>query len=1667
MRKHLYYWRVFVALILFLIPSLSYAQLKVVAYAASWSVVPAEVQYDKLTHINYSFIRPTTTGGLTGVDQAWKLQELVTRGHARGVKIGIAIGGWSNLNNTDFQVMAGNASYRAAFVTNVNNFLNQYNLDGVDIDWEFPKDGNDPQNFSLLMRDLAASLRPRGKFVSAAVQPQPYYGSGILNSVFPNVDILNLMIYDLGGSNHSSWQATVEAIDYWTGRGCPASKLTLGVPFYSRPNENTFKALIAQGANPYSDSFNGNSYNGITTIKAKTNLAYDRGVGGMMIWEISHDAVGANSLVTAMHQVKLERENVNIPQSPYGGTARAIPGKIEAEHYDLGGQGVSYSDASTANEGGAFRTDAVDVQATTDTDGGFNIGYTVDGEWLEYSVNVAATGAYNLAFRTASTVGGTVRLEMDGADVTGAVALPVTGGWQTWATTMRNNVSLTAGVHIMRLFVVTGGFNINHLTITAVPVVQGPYNNAIGAIPGKIEAENFDTGGQNVAYNDSDASNNGGQYRTSERVDIEASTDAGAGFNIGYTSAGEWLEYTVNIASAGTYTLQARVASINTGKSFHVEVDGVNISGAVNVPNTTAWQTWQTVSVTTTPLTTGQKIMRIVMDTDGFNLNFLNFVLNPQAPVISSASTASATAGVAFSYTITASNNPTSFSATGLPAGLAVNTTTGVITGAPAAVGTYTITLGASNAGGTASKALSLTVAPNQTPYTGTAINLPGKIEAENYDLGGQTIAYYDVTAANEGNAYRTESVDIETTTDEGGGFNIGYTADGEWLEYTTNVTAAGTYNVAFRTASTSGGVLRMEVDGADATGSVTLPNTGGWQTWTTTTKANVALTAGQHVVRLFIVTGGFNLNSITVTVPGPVQTPFNNVVVSLPGKIEAENYDLGGQGVAFNDSSPTNEGSAYRTDAVDIQATTDAGGGYNIGYTTDGEWLEYTVNVTTSRTYDVAFRTASTLGGTIRLEVDGVDATGAVALPNTGGWQNWATTTKTNVAFTAGQHIVRVFIVTGGFNLNAVTVSVPVPNNGFLRASGRNIVNNNGNYVLKTVNLGNWMVQEGYMLNLGGGYQWNIKNKIADVVGVAARDKFYNDYLANFITKADIDSLAKWGFNSVRLPMHYNLFTPLGQPDTYFESGFVHVDNVIRWCKANNMYVILDLHAAPGGQSSGDISDYVAGQPSLWESAANRAQTVKLWRKFAERYANETTVGGYDLINETNWTLPNNNALLMQLMKDITAAIRQVDNNHLVIIEGNSYANDYNGLTPKWDNNMAYSFHKYWNDVNDGSIGFALAIRDGQNVPIYLGEFGENSNHWIAETVSLMNRHNIGWAIWPYKKMSTLSAIGSFKEPNNWYALANYINGGAKPSAATGQAILNELIENIKSANMKVNKDYLYALINASNNETAPYAANRLPGRVQAAHFDMGKNGQAYSDAVHQTAQFGSGGGSFVAWNTGYYLRNDGVDIQYSAAENAPTVGWTETNEWIQYTVNATTSGSYAVRVRVAGNGGRLTLSSDGVTVLNSITIPATGGWDSWQTVTLGNVNLSAGTHKLRMTFAAAGLNVSYLEFTNGAAIVPGAAFAAEEQQATAVSNAPNPFTATTAITIEMVESADASVKVFDKTGTVIATLVDGYLEKGSHTYTFDGSTLNADVYYVQCISGDKVTSRKIMKIY
>jgi endoglucanase len=375
----------------------------------------------------------------------------------------------------------------------------------------------------------------------------------------------------------------------------------------------------------------------------------------------------------------------------------------------------------------------------------------------------------------------------------------------------------------------------------------------------------------------------------------------------------------------------------------------------------------------------------------------------------------------------------------------------------------------------------------------------------------------------------------------------------------------------------------------------------------------------------------------------------------------------------------------------------------------------------------------------------------------------------------------------------------------GFLKVKGKQIVNEQGeNVLLRGIGLGGWMLQEPYMFQLSkvAGTQTEIKSRISALIGQKNCDEFYTKFLNNMITEDDIVALKSWGFNSIRLPMHYNLFTlpiekePVSGQNTWLESGFKLTDNLLQWCIKNKMYLILDLHAAPGGQGNDrPIADIDTLKPRLWGSEANKNKTISLWKKLAERYKNEEWIGGYDLLNETNYKLEGNTEL-KKLFSDITAEIRRIDKKHIIFIEGNQFANDYTGLTPPWDDNMVYSFHKYWNPTTIETIQKYLDLRDQFNVPLWMGESGENNNEWFRAAVNLFETNNIGWSWWTIKKIGSESSLMTIVKPAGFQKVIDFWAGkGPKPSSAEATAAFMELAENVKFGNCKVNKEVIDAL--------------------------------------------------------------------------------------------------------------------------------------------------------------------------------------------------------------------------------------------------------------------------------
>jgi GH18 family chitinase len=276
-----------------------------VGYIPSWQGAAEDIQYAKLTHINYAFALPTPSGdgNLESLENPSKLQRIVQRAHAEGVKVGIAVGGWSDLKNSGFEGLSATLSNRENFANNLLALIRKYDLDGVDIDWEYPRGIVQSQHYKLMMHLLAEKLHAEGKFLSAAVADGADNGAAIPEELFQYIDFLNIMAYDGDDEEgHSPYSLAESALDYWLERGLPQSKAVLGVPFYARPSWKTYKTLLAKGADPHADRFKGDSLNGMDTIARKSYLAIDRG-NGIMIWELSGDAQGPNSLVSVISKI--------------------------------------------------------------------------------------------------------------------------------------------------------------------------------------------------------------------------------------------------------------------------------------------------------------------------------------------------------------------------------------------------------------------------------------------------------------------------------------------------------------------------------------------------------------------------------------------------------------------------------------------------------------------------------------------------------------------------------------------------------------------------------------------------------------------------------------------------------------------------------------------------------------------------------------------------------------------------------------------------------------------------------------------------------------------------------------------------------------------------------------------------------------------------------------------------------------------------------------------------------------------------------------------------------------------------------------------------------------------------------------------------------------------
>jgi hypothetical protein len=350
---------------------------------------------------------------------------------------------------------------------------------------------------------------------------------------------------------------------------------------------------------------------------------------------------------------------------------------------------------------------------------------------------------------------------------------------------------------------------------------------------------------------------------------------------------------------------------------------------------------------------------------------------------------------------------------------------------------------------------------------------------------------------------------------------------------------------------------------------------------------------------------------------------------------------------------------------------------------------------------------------------------------------------------------------------------------------------------------------------------QTGLRNKLVTAMGQTGADAFFAAWDANVVTADDVAEWGAWGANTVRLPMNYHDLT--SADGTYIEAGFQVMDALIGWCRTNKIYVILDLHAAPGAQNCEEMSDTPDGKAHLWtEPTKYRQWTIDLWQTIAKRYANESAVMGYDLFDEPYDTENDGSfsggtaAVLLPMYQDLTKAIRAVDPNHILIFEGANWATGsggFSGLEPAaQDPQSAWSFHEYIDLASNVNMTLAdlqpyLDLRTKTGRPVWHGETGEHSYAWLTNTITLDEQNKVGWNMWTYKKNNNPSDYDpsgadptqaySINEPTNYSKMQTYLQGGAAPAQADANTIMMAFAANAATKTCQYNAGWVKAVFN------------------------------------------------------------------------------------------------------------------------------------------------------------------------------------------------------------------------------------------------------------------------------
>lgn len=380
-----------------------------------------------------------------------------------------------------------------------------------------------------------------------------------------------------------------------------------------------------------------------------------------------------------------------------------------------------------------------------------------------------------------------------------------------------------------------------------------------------------------------------------------------------------------------------------------------------------------------------------------------------------------------------------------------------------------------------------------------------------------------------------------------------------------------------------------------------------------------------------------------------------------------------------------------------------------------------------------------------------------------------------------------------------------PLPAAGFLRQQGMSVVDGAGQPVtLRGINLGGWLMWEawiwgGVIIDLDANSETSMLARLTSIVGEQDTQAFRQAVYDRFITEEDFKRIAELGYNSVRLPFNHRLLEDDSQPYVYREAGFQVLDRALAWAKKYQIYVVLDMHSAPGGQGTLFVVDPDA--TNLWGARDNEDRTVALWKAIAERYKDDPWLGGYDLLNEPTVL---DGQRLVSLYTRILAAIREVDQNHIAFLEGNWAAVIFDMFRDKLDDNMVYSLHQYTlsGRDHDADLEMTAALGRRHQVPLWVGEYGEESEAWVAEMTRkyAVAPEVIGWAPWTWKRTGTDHPTPQeLTAPAAWssFILWHTSGFGSQPSAPQLRTAMQQLLDAFPLSRCVEDRSFVAATLN------------------------------------------------------------------------------------------------------------------------------------------------------------------------------------------------------------------------------------------------------------------------------